>query len=99
MNSNPPKKQPTTAINEPQDLELEDQIRLRAYELYEERGREDGHERGRLAPRERRDQHQEMPNRHRLIVHTPSQKVRQAPDTLRGFFHAPKLSHRSDRPT
>jgi hypothetical protein len=29
---------------EPQDIELEDQIRLRAYELYEERGREDGHE-------------------------------------------------------
>jgi Protein of unknown function (DUF2934) len=41
MNSNPPKKLPT-AINEPQ--ELEDQIRRRAYELYEERGREDGHE-------------------------------------------------------
>ncbi len=30
--------------SEPQDLELEDQIRLRAYELYEARGREDGHE-------------------------------------------------------
>ena len=41
MNSNPPKK-PPTAINEPQ--ELEDQIRLRAYELYEARGREDGHD-------------------------------------------------------
>jgi DUF2934 family protein len=41
MNSNPPKK-PPTAINEPQ--ELEDQIRLRAYELYEERGRENGHD-------------------------------------------------------
>ena len=41
MNSNPPKK-PPTAINEPQ--ELEDQIRERAYELYEERGREDGHD-------------------------------------------------------
>ena len=39
MNANPPKK-PSTAINEPQ--ELEEQIRLRAYELYEERGREDG---------------------------------------------------------
>ena len=43
MNSNPPKK-PPTAINEPQDLELEDQIRHRAYELYAARGREDGHE-------------------------------------------------------
>jgi len=42
MNSNPPKKPPVTSINEPQ--ELEQYIRLRAYELYEERGREDGHE-------------------------------------------------------
>ena len=41
MSVNPPKKLPT-AINEPQ--ELEHQIRLRAYELYEERGREDGHQ-------------------------------------------------------
>jgi len=41
MNVNPPKKLPT-AINEPQ--ELEHQIRLRAYELYEERGKENGHE-------------------------------------------------------
>ena len=38
------KKQPTTATSEPQELELEHQIRLRAYELYEERGREDGHD-------------------------------------------------------
>jgi hypothetical protein len=44
MNSNPPKKSPVTAINDPQDFQLEDQIRVRAYELYEERGREDGHE-------------------------------------------------------
>ncbi len=42
MNENPPKKFPATATNEPE--ELEDQIRLRAYELYEERGRENGHE-------------------------------------------------------
>jgi len=28
----------------PQDIELEDQIRQRAYELYAERGREEGHE-------------------------------------------------------
>jgi hypothetical protein len=41
MNENPPKK-PPTAINEPQ--ELEHQIRLRAYQLYEERGKENGHE-------------------------------------------------------
>ena len=42
MNANPPKKFPATAINETQ--ELENQIRLRAYELYEARGQEDGHE-------------------------------------------------------
>ena len=41
MNAHPPKK-PPTAINEPQ--ELEDQIRLRAYELYEARGGENGHD-------------------------------------------------------
>jgi hypothetical protein len=44
MNANPPKKLPTSVTSEPQDLELEDQIRQRAYELYEARGREDGHE-------------------------------------------------------
>jgi len=38
------KKQPTTGISELQELELEYQIRLRAYELYEARGRKDGHE-------------------------------------------------------
>ena len=42
MNANPPKKSPATVTSEPQ--ELEHQIRLRAYELYEERGRENGHE-------------------------------------------------------
>ena len=42
MAANPPKKPPAAATNEPQ--ELEHQIRLRAYELYEARGREDGHE-------------------------------------------------------
>ena len=36
------KKQPTSVTSEPQ--ELEHQIRLRAQELYEARGREDGHE-------------------------------------------------------
>ena len=38
------KKQPTTGISELQEFELEYQIRLRAYELYEKGGREDGHE-------------------------------------------------------
>jgi hypothetical protein len=35
------KKQPTSVTSEPQELEHE--IRLRAQELYEARGREDGH--------------------------------------------------------
>jgi Protein of unknown function (DUF2934) len=43
MNSNS-KKSPVTAINDPQDLQLEDQIRKRAYELYQTRGKEPGHE-------------------------------------------------------
>ncbi len=34
--------QQTTTVREPQNLE--EQIRYRAYELYEERGREDGRE-------------------------------------------------------
>jgi Protein of unknown function (DUF2934) len=38
------KKQPTTGISELQEFELEYQIRLRAYQLYEAGGREDGHE-------------------------------------------------------
>jgi hypothetical protein len=42
MNTNPPKKSPATVPSEPQELEHE--IRLRAQELYEARGREDGHE-------------------------------------------------------
>jgi hypothetical protein len=42
MNANPPKKSPATVTSEPQ--ELEHQIRLRAHELYEARGRKDGHE-------------------------------------------------------
>ena len=42
MNANPPKKLRTSVTSEPQELEHE--IRLRAQELYEARGREDGHE-------------------------------------------------------
>ena len=44
MNANLLKKPQGSVIDEPQELELEDQIRLRAYELYEARGQEDGHE-------------------------------------------------------
>ena len=40
MNDNPPKKQPATVTGDPQDIELEQQIRERAYELYEARGRQ-----------------------------------------------------------
>jgi hypothetical protein len=42
MNANPPKKSPATVTSDPQELEHE--IRVRAQELYEARGREDGHE-------------------------------------------------------
>jgi hypothetical protein len=44
MSPDATKKQPTTEISELQEFELEYQIRLRAYQLYEARGREDGHE-------------------------------------------------------
>ena len=42
MNARPPKKSPATVTSDPQ--ELEHQLRERAYELYEARGREDGHD-------------------------------------------------------
>jgi hypothetical protein len=42
MPSDPGKKPPKIAITEAQSLE--EQIRQRAYELYEANGREDGHE-------------------------------------------------------
>ena len=42
MNTDLTKKPPATVGNEPQ--ELEHQIRLRAYQLYQARGREDGHD-------------------------------------------------------
>ena len=45
MNPNPPKKPPTTVTSEAIEAEdLESRIRQRAHELYEARGREDGHE-------------------------------------------------------
>jgi hypothetical protein len=44
MSPDAAKKQPTTETSELQEFELEYQIRLRAYQLYETRGREDGHE-------------------------------------------------------
>ncbi len=42
MSSDPTKKPPLKAVSEPE--QLQDQIRERAYELYESRGREDGHD-------------------------------------------------------
>jgi len=42
MATHPVKKPPMAVQSEPQNLE--EQIRHRAYELYEERGREDGHD-------------------------------------------------------
>ena len=42
MPKDPKKKPSATAVSDPQ--ELENQIRQRAYELYEARGREDGHD-------------------------------------------------------
>jgi Protein of unknown function (DUF2934) len=44
MSPDATKKQPTTEISELQEFELEYQIRQRAYELYEARGGEDGHD-------------------------------------------------------
>ena len=44
MSRDATKKQPMTEMSELQEFELEYQIRLRAYELYEARGREDGHD-------------------------------------------------------
>jgi hypothetical protein len=43
MNANPSKKLAATVTNDPAD-DLEQRIRLRAHELYEARGRQDGHE-------------------------------------------------------
>jgi hypothetical protein len=41
MPKNPTKEQPANAATDPK---LEESIRRRAYALYEERGREDGHD-------------------------------------------------------
>jgi Protein of unknown function (DUF2934) len=44
MSANPAKKLAVTSPIESRQPDLEDQIRVRAYEIYEARGREDGHE-------------------------------------------------------
>jgi hypothetical protein len=86
MSTNPPKKPSATATNEPQDLGLEDQIRLRAYELYEARGREDGHE---LEDWYRAIEEltiKKFRTATACLVHTSKQKNDPRPD-LRGLFH------------
>jgi Protein of unknown function (DUF2934) len=42
MNTNPTRKPPATVASDPEELER--QIGRRAYEIYEARGREDGHD-------------------------------------------------------
>lgn len=42
MNTNPTRKPPATVANDPEELER--QIGRRAYEIYEARGGEDGHD-------------------------------------------------------
>ena len=44
MSTDLAKRSPRAVTREPEELELERQISVRAYELYEARGREDGHE-------------------------------------------------------
>jgi hypothetical protein len=44
MSTDLAKKSPTAVTREPDELELERQISVRVYGLYEARGREDGHE-------------------------------------------------------
>lgn len=44
MSKEATKKQPTTEMTELREFEIEYQVRLRAYQLYEARGRKDGHE-------------------------------------------------------
>ena len=42
--SKDPGKNPATRVNASESTNVEEQIRQRAYELYEARGREDGHD-------------------------------------------------------
>jgi hypothetical protein len=44
MSANPAKKLAVTSQIESRQPDLEEQIRVRAYEIYEARGREDGHQ-------------------------------------------------------
>ena len=66
MHIHPTKKKPT-AVNESE--ELKDKIRRRAYQFYEERLWENGHELEDLAPRGRGDHGAGGPSQGRLIRH------------------------------
>jgi hypothetical protein len=65
MPKDPTKKPPATVLGESQ--ELENQIRQRAYALYEARGREDGRDLEGLASRRGGDHGEEAPHR-RLTI-------------------------------
>ena len=78
MSPDTTKKQPTTGISELQEFELEYQIRVRAYQLYEARGRKDGHE---LEDWFRAKQEITWKK-----ARTSKQKTRTCPGTVRGFL-------------
>ena len=90
MSVNPPKKLPT-AINEPQ--ELEDQIRLRAQELYEARGREDGQALDDWLRAEAEITGKKVKNR-RLMIQAQSDNGSGSPEP---FFVLPRPYHHFNR--
>jgi hypothetical protein len=83
MPKDPTKKPPATAVSESQ--ELENQIRQRAYERYEARGREDSHRPRRLVPRRRGNQREDRTRRRRLTILTRS--TQSGPGPPGGHFH------------
>jgi hypothetical protein len=95
MSPDATKKSPTAVTSEPQEIE-EHKIRLRAYELYAERGRENRSRPRRLALRRRRNHAEEGTHHRRLIqAHTSTKQMRHAPDSIRGFF--PRAKRRNLR--
>jgi hypothetical protein len=88
MNESPSKKPPATVTSEPH--ELEHQIRLRAQELYEARGREDGHELDDwLRLRKSSQSRNSAPPLPDLCTH--QNRKQHAPRTVRGPFHLSNL--------
>jgi hypothetical protein len=92
------KKRSTPVITEPQQLELENQIRLRAYELYDKEAEKTvmSWKTG-SAPKRRLQARNSGPpppdiRRHRNeTIH--------APDTVRGLFNAPRSNPHFNRAT